>query len=519
MPDPVVRSIDLFPHKQFSRKQIELLDWYQVQRAKRLLGVKHEHIVVPVWGRRCGKSDGSSALFAEILVDELCDTADQIRRGEVAPWRGLGKTRLMQRRARPHKLAFVVAPEGRDLVDVAGHLLNIFSGPAEVFLHPDPRMQLLDNGSKILFVHEKAALQVWLIPAKHAASMVGRGPCAVLMTEAGFIPSHHWDRLVPALWDSSAWVIAEGTPTQDDSHWLTRLAVSGLPDGHPEADRQISPRDDRVHTSRANTIDHAYLPQARERARFEAKFRGDRWAKLWVYASWEIPADVVFDEFDAIASVVDFQPWPIPSVTFADGVRKDLPSPDRIDADVDWHRGSAPGATTVTYVWHRNPLSVDGDPRPLFLVAAEHQDDDPPEQQGGQRRLPYSSDGWWRILRELRDSWGIRKWYADPSAPDLAKAARRAHIPIKPADAGDKSSRISLLNAQCHTIPGGRPALLVSRSCPKVAKCLGTLQWQRTRTGDLTGKPSGYNDHLADCLCYTAGRYAKPASMVPINLT
>jgi hypothetical protein len=172
----------------------------------------------------------------------------------------------------------------------------------------------------------------------------------------------------------------------------------------------------------------------------------------------------------------------------------------------------------VTYVWHHSPLARDGDPRPLFLVVDEHQDDDPPDQQGGQRRLPYAAGGWWHVLHALRERWAVRRWYGDPSAPDLLKAARLAGIPIKGAEAGDKSGRLSLLNAQCHCTGSVQPALLVSRSCPKTAKCLGSLQWLRNKDGELSDRPSSYNDHLVDCLCYAAGRYARPARIVPSSL-
>lgn len=512
-----IETVDILAEggKQLSPKQAALFRWYRSQRARRLDGLEHEHILAAVWGRRCGKSDGCSWLFAEVLVDLLCEAADDVAAGRSRPWAGLGQPRTKQRKAKPNVLCFAVAPEGRDLVEITGFLLDAFAGNAEVYLHDDPRMQLIDGGSKMLFVHEGACLSLWFVPAKNAAAMVGRGPAAVLMTESGFIPSVHWDRLVPSFWDRKTWVIAEGTPTQDASHWFTRLVVSGLPDGHPEADRQISERDPRVATSRANTIDHAYLESARAAAKHELAYRGARWGDLWIYASWRLPADVVFDEFRPEKSVVTFQAWPSPRVIFADGTMRSLPLPDTVEIDLDWHRGAAPGAMTCCYVWHRSPLDKN-DPRPLFLVVAEFMDDEVDGVKG--KRLTYTDQEWWRVIRDARDNHGVRKIYGDPTGLDLIKGARRGGLKIYPADNEDKGGRIELLNAQCHAPEGGYPALLIARECVKTAKCLGTLQWRKDREGKPTNVPSGYNDHLADALCYLAGRWAKPASALPSSL-
>ncbi len=512
-----VNYIDLFAgRKRFSQKQIELFEWYREQRQRKQAGEPFEHILAPVWGRRCGKSDGCSSLISEVIVDLLCDDADAIARGELEPWRGLGRPLMQQRKSKPHSLVFVVAPEVRDLTDISGHMLNVFSGDAEVFLHPNPRMQLIDGGTKMLFVHEQACLAVWFVPAKSAASMVGRGPSAVLITESGFIPSMHWDRLVPALWDKAAWVIAEGTPTQDPSHWFTQLAVSGLEPDHPEADRSIAKRDPRVHTSRANTIDHAYLPQARERAREELRYRGKRWGELWIFASWQQPADVVFDEYRPEMSVVEFDAWPVPIVKFTNGKSVVLPKPDRVEIDVDWHRGAAPGAAVCTYTWtRRNPLNPH-DSRPLMLVVDEFQDDEVDGEIG--KRLPYTPQGWWQVIKAMRDNWGAQRIYGDPTGIDLLKSARRNRLAIKPAENQDKDGRIQLINAQC-CVPGdAHPALLIASTCKKTAHCLQTLQWRKDREGKSTNKPSGYNDHLADCLAYTAGRHARPKGLMPASM-
>ena len=161
---------------------------------------------------------------------------------------------------------------------------------------------------------------------------------------------------------------------------------------------------------------------------------------------------------------------------------------------------------------------------PLLLVAAEYQDDEIDGSVG--KRLPYSETGWWRVLRTMSQRHGARKIYGDPTGIDLLKSARAAGLPIKPADNRDKDGRLQLLNAQCHVpvykhVSGdedGFPAFLVSRECPKTAHCLQTLQWRKDRQGNPTNKPSGYNDHLADCLCYTAGRWARPLAEVPAHL-
>jgi hypothetical protein len=329
--------------------------------------------------------------------------------------------------------------------------------------------------------------------------MVGRGPAVVLITESGFVSSMHWDRLVPSFWDYETFVIVEGTPKQDASHWFTKEAVSGLPDGHEEADRSIAERNPRNCTSRANTIQHAYLPSARTRAAEELQYRGKRWGDLWIYAKWDVPTDVVFDAYDPHVSISKYTPYP----PMLDDEK--LPPPNRIEIDVDWHRGAAPGACTCTAIWTgRNPLDVK-DPRPLMVVVDEFMDD--------KERLHYTSDGWWRVIKAMRDRWGASAIYADPTGEDLIKRARRHGLKIKRADNTDKLARIQLVNSQCHVGPNGYAALYLDRECQKTAHVLQTLPWKQDRDGNPTDKPSGYNDHLADCLAYAAGRWARTGSM------
>jgi hypothetical protein len=496
----LVEYVDLFASKTFSPKQGEIFDWYHEHSRRKHLDEQFEHILAMVWGRRCGKSDGGSALFAEMLVDTLCDVAEDIACGRRLPWSGIGRSRVRQRRSRPHELCFVIAPSGRDLIDISGHLLDIFSGPAEVFLHDDPKMAITDQGGRMWLVHEGAAVAVSFIPAKQASSMVGRGPAICYITESGFVPSMHWDRLVPSFWDRSTWVIAEGTPTQDASHWFTQLAVSGLPDDHDEADRSIARRDKRVHTSRANTIEHAFLRNAREAARLELEYKGKAYADRWIYAKWEKPSNVVFDEYDPHVSISDYVVYP-PTLN---GIK--LPRPSRIEIDIDWHQGGRPGAATCTLIWkRRNPLD-EHDPRPLFIVVDEFQDDD--------ERLPYSKEGWWGIIKDMRDRWQPNAIYGDPTGTELIKRARRHGIKVKPSENADKSGRLQILNAQCHVSPQGNAAFYLTGECQKVAKVMQTLPWREDKDGNPTDKPSGYNDHLADCLAYCAGRHARSSSLM-----
>jgi hypothetical protein len=506
------RYVNLFEEKLFSPKQAELFDLYRDQRQRKFDNLFFWHILALVWGRRCGKSDGGSALFAEMLVDVLCDTADAIARGERRPWAGLGRSRVRQRRSRPHELCFVIAPSGRDLIDISGHLLDTFTGDAEVFLHDDPKMAITDNGGRMWLVHEGAAVSISFIPARNASSMVGRGPAICYITEAGFVPSTHWDRLLPSFWDRSTWVIAEGTPTQDASHWFTQLAVSGLKDGHPEADRKIAPRNPKVYTSRANTIEHAFLESARIAAKEEIEYKGERWGKLWVYASWEQPADVVFDQYKPEVSVIQFTPIPPRIIHHGEHrvERYPLPKPDRVEIYVDWHRGAAPGACICLYIYNEHPLDRN-DPRPMFVVVDEHMDD--------KERLHYVKDGWWRVIGAMRDRWGAFEIYADPTGVDLIKQARRYALQIKKADNEDKGGRLQLVNAQCHVSPAGYSGLyLCMDNAKKTAHCVQTLQWRKDKDGRITDKPSGYNDHLADCLAYAAGRHARGMMDIPGRL-
>jgi len=387
------------------------------------------------------------------------------------------------------------------------YVFDIFDGDAEVFLHPDPVMQADKSGTRVYLLHEGACVTIDLVPAKHKGSMVGRGWSAVLMSEAGFIESHHYDKLSPAFWDEAPWVICEGTPQQDETHFLTQLAVSGLPDDHPEAERKIAARNPVVHTSRANTIDHAFIPEARLRAEQEARYRGKRWADLWIYASWRAPQDLVFDAWQEDASVVSVG-YPLSiGINNHFSYLRYLPAPTHRELYIDWHDGGAPGAALVIYIWNTgNPLDPN-DPRPLMLVMEEYMDDE--------ERLEYTSDGWWRVLRDMRDRRGVTKIYADPTSEHLIRLARRNNIPAKGIDNTDKLGRLTLINSQCHVPDGCHPALLVSADCKKLISRMATYHWIRGHDGVVTNRATQYNDHLIDCLAYAAGRFVRQTIMVP----
>lgn len=490
---------DLFASKRFSKKQGEIFRWYWDQRQRKLDGdTDYEHILSSAWGRRCGKSDGHSALFAQILVDELVDRAAKIRRGELRPWSGIGKSRTRQKREKPHFMAFVVGPSQRDLVDVSGFILQAFSGQGSIYLHPDERMQIIDNGSRMMLLHKGACAVVSFIPAKHASSMVGRGPQIVYLTESGFIPSMHWDRLLPSFWDLRTWVLCEGTPSQDPQHWFTRTLNSGLDEEDPEFDPDISRRNPRVHTTRASTITDAYLATAREAAKQEAEYRGERWKKIWIDASWTAGSDAVFDQWNADRSVVRVierrSRWRI-------GTHSDIRRPDAIEIYVDWHKGAAPGACVCLAIWRgKNPIDPE-DPRPVVVQLDEHQDDDD--------RLEYDRLGWWRVIREMRSKWGARTIYGDPTGRKLMDQARRFGLRIKPADNAEKLTRLEILNSLMFVPREGHPAFYISEDCQKTARKVGTYYYKRDYSGELTDKPTQYDDHLTDCLAYAAGHHAR----------
>jgi hypothetical protein len=500
--EPIIEEVDLFAGRTFSTKQAGLFDWYREQRARRLAGESFEHILAVVWGRRCGKSVGCTALFTEIVIDTLLDLAARVESGDLDPWAGIGQPRMLAKRATPHARCFVVAPTGRDLRELAGFILGHLGAAGERFLHSDPKMRFdASTGASMLLVHEGAAVAVDFVPATRASAMVGRGVAAALFSESGFVESQHWEKFAPALWDSKGWAIVEGTPKQDATHFLTKLAVAGLDDDDDDADRTIAERDPRVHTSRASTTTDAYLATAREGAADEERYRGKAWADTWVRASWKAPSNVVFSEFSPDASVVEFQPRPVPKITRGDGSSRTLPWPDRVEMFVDWSQGAAPGALTTIYVWPRNPLDPK-DPRALWLVVGEFMDD--------KERLQYvnAPGQWFDVMMRQRDDWGAKGAFADPSSPNLIRAAKRAGFYVQPAANADKPGRIELVNAQCH-VPrdGGWPALLISDTCGKLINALRTVSWRRTREGELTREPSAFNLHLPDTLAYCAARW------------
>lgn len=451
------------------------------------------------WGRRCGKTDIASLMSQIMMWRGARPLIEAVARGERPPWSGIGKRKALAANHRPDARAWVVAPTEDHLQEIRGHLFDIYSEGAEDYFHPE--LSYHRRGREFWFLYGGVSICLSFIPAVKPASLVGKGLIHVYVDEGGLISNERYAHLSPSLWDQAGSKLVTGTPDPDTHHWMTRLAVSGLPKGHERADHKIAQPDPDVRTVLANTIEHAYLQRAREQSAKEAQHRGEAYAALWIYADWRRKSSNVYrewrNELHVRRYVTRHSRWWLGN--------KRLRHPDEVIGSIDWTGGSAPGACIVVHVWAENPIDED-DPRPLIVIVDEHQGYD-----------AYTDDGWWGIMRNLEVRWGVHRWIADPHAPRLIQQAIEAGFAVDAGPHADKMGRIAIVASHLHhTVKKGEenkrqdpdagektviPALYVSSICEHAARQFNNYGYRVNKvTQEITNTPRDYDDHVLDCV-------------------
>ena len=144
---------------------------------------------------------------------------------------------------------------------------------------------------------------------------------------------------------------------------------------------------------------------------------------------------------------------------------------------VDWGFAN-PGVVLV--------LGVDGDGR-AWLVEEHYQ---------RQRRI----EEWVTLGRQIWQTWKVKTFYCDPSAPDYIKAFRDALIPAEGAN-NTVNTGLQMVKNRLVVQGDGKPRLMVSRSAVHTIAEFESYQWADNRYG-LRDEPVKANDHCLDALRY-----------------
>lgn len=467
-------------------RRIRLLAGQSYSHIQHEVQVCDAHVIAACCGRRVGKTRGMGApKVARWMHQDLDELSAEVAAGIRPRWAGEGLPRKDARYIQPDVIYWVVAPRESHLDEARGYIRQYYTGEGERFLHPT--LYGLYNKGKNLYVQQGGVVGRYdFICAASETGMVSKGLRGAWLDECGFIPNERYNALKPALWDFGGRIIATGTPSFGEDHWFTKLAQSGIPEGHPRYD----PRDyhsPRVQTFIADTIHHAFLQSAREGALEDMRYFGPIWAAQWVWADWRRRVLSIYREWSDSLHLADVRQTR--RGIELNGVLITEP-PDYRDCTVDWSGGTAPGAAVVELVWRSNPLN-EGDPRPLVVAVEDYEGHD-----------AYTQDGWWRVLREFDTRWGIDRYRGDPHSPRLIERANDAGIPMEEGAYQDKGGRITLVAGLLHydREQGIPPAYYVSKECRNLPRQFANYRWRVSRGGEVTTKPKQYDDHCLDCV-------------------
>jgi hypothetical protein len=451
--------------------------------------------VVAVAGRRTGKSYTCSLLFLKRFFNLLSQQQALVQAGLAPKWSGF---RLSRRRAirctHDAIKVLVVAPSQKHLDEIRGYVENhLRKSGAVKFLHPDPIMAYHDRPRMHWFLYGQTAGVISYMVATHTAQLRGSGYQLIWLDEAGEIDNTAWQALRPTIWESKASVIISGTPSVSEEHWLTELAISGLPITHERAKPDSVKPNPEVVTFLGRSDKDAYLDSVREESAKEVELYGATsiYVLSEILGDWRLPSLSVFpwnagEHYCTLSE--SHGEWRLRYK----GKEYQLGYP-RILGGIDWFRNWAPGGCVVVARWPRNPLIAD-DTRGLSIVldCAEWV------------RAGYHDDKAEQDLKRLQQRWNVARWYQDPYSPQLTSRMRKAGINIVDTDASEKKSRIGLLQRQLSFTDAIRPSMLVSHAARRVAEQIERYRYSTTRQGKPTDKFVQYDDCFVDCLAYIA---------------
>jgi len=292
-------------------------------------------------------------------------------------------------------------------------------------------------------------------------SLVAESLAGLWLNEAARIPSEAWENLQPAIGRTAAWVITDSTPLGHNWYWeaFWRRGQAGDPAYSPAYANFLIRSEDSPYYDRAEL---ARLREVTPPRIFKREHEGDFGAF----------GGQIFDMLDDRLHV--FDPPSFDPREFR-----------RVIAGVDFGYAAA-GAVTV--IGERGGG--------LFEVLAE-------DYASGR-----SNPAWLDAYKRLRQAWGIRSFYADPSRPDLIQEMRRVGLTTIGAD-NDVTAGIALMSTLLH-----QRRLRIARTCPNLLREMRSYRWRESPTqGRMEEPASGQSDHSVDAARYCLISAHRPPSL------
>lgn len=354
---------------------------------------------------------------------------------------------------RPKRLLWVVAPG-----------LDLLREPTRFLFEFLPRTMIAEIQAGVKAGWRQAERRLWLPgdteinfkTGEDPLSLVGVPLNGVWLTEAARLKADVWNNLRPALSDKNGWAIAETTPL--GRNWLYselwRRGDRGDPSYDPAYENHWWPTSGNPH------VPAAELEQAK-RDLHPAIYKRE------YEASFDAFTGQIYELHET--TVCDFSTLPYREVV----------------AGVDWGYAS-PGACVIA------GIRADG----MVDVLAE--------DYASGRGLPQ----WIAAFKQARQSYGVRRFYADPSSPMLIREARAAGLVVVEAN-NDVWDGIQAVQSLLH-----RKLLRIHSRCTNLVREMRGYRWSEMRGGGLREEPApGQEDHAADSLRYLCIEVSRPPSL------
>lgn len=454
-----------------------------------------KRVVTLMKGRRWGKTFTSSIWFLDKFLNGLMERADEIHKGNILPWSGIGLHRNAARRRIGEAIeAIVISPFDKQLSHARGlieHRLHA-SGCADL-LHPDDHLAHSERPAENWFLVDGAAGVIRYFVSTRPSKLVGSKASVIWLNESGLQSNDVWRNVKPLCWETDSWVIAEGTPELGEQSWFVKVAIAGLPADHERANPKIAkPRDD--HKTFLGSSEEAYLDRVRDESKKDIEISGEDsvYTLTQIKGDWRAPAFLVFKwhhekhlcnlVFDRGAYRLELSNRKIV-----------LPHPDLVIGGIDWYKGDAPAGFLEVKVWYDTPLNQDfEDLRPLIVV--DHEYTTP--------KSNYSDDAYFRKMLTGQNIRGVEGYYYDPSATATAETASRTGVILRETSNADKLGRVGMVARQLNYTEDIEPAMFVDKRCKRTAEQLSEFKRARDKEGNPKSDFVNYNDWFVDSLAY-----------------
>jgi hypothetical protein len=396
-------------------------------------------------GVRGGKSYGMGVdFYADIYRDLAAGKGGQVS--------GTGKRR------RPRLHYWVVAPTFALLKEPLRYTFEIVPRELiEAFYESDTSLWL------------KPDILIEFKTADNPLNLVASGLSGLWIDEAARIKADAWrGQLRQRLTDKNGWAKFSTTPL--GRNWLYEdvVAKSGQ-DGYE--------------TISWTTAENTFIPNiAEEMANAQATLP-KRYFEREYLASFDAFTGTIFDEWLESLHVVSPEAFIRDYAVRPGGDVRTLFR--RIIAGVDWGWNSA-GAIVVV-----------GDMGAAGAVVLE-------ESYAANRIVfdPRAKDTWVNEAVRLRDKWGIKSFFCDPSAPGNLHLFSRSALSAVQAD-NDIGEGLRAIQQFMHPI-AGKPRMYVLDGCTNLRREIPQYQWDqnRDRSGFVDLPAPNQSDHAIDALRY-----------------